>query len=144
VVPSRRSARPSFWRSLIVIAIIFLFLRDWRATIIPAVTLPVSLIGSFAAIWLAGFSVNILTLLALVLATGMVVDDAIVVLENIVRKRNEGMGVRARGGDRHPRGVLCRHHHHGDAGGGFHSRSRSCRGRRVGCSQSSASCWLSR
>lgn len=80
---------------LIVIGIIFLFLRDWRATIIPAVTLPVSLIGAFAAIWLAGFSVNILTLLALVLATGMVVDDAIVVLENIVRKRNEGMGVRA-------------------------------------------------
>ncbi|MCY0094281.1 efflux RND transporter permease subunit [Hoeflea sp. J2-29] len=80
---------------LIVIAIIFLFLRDWRATLIPAVTLPVSLIGAFAAIWLAGFSVNILTLLALVLATGMVVDDAIVVLENIVRKRNEGMGVRA-------------------------------------------------
>ena len=80
---------------LIVIAIIFLFLRDWRATIIPAVTLPVSLIGSFAAIWLAGFSVNILTLLALVLATGMVVDDAIVVLENIVRRRNQGMGVRA-------------------------------------------------
>lgn len=80
---------------LIVIAIIFLFLRDWRATMIPAVTLPVALIGAFAAIWLAGFSVNILTLLALVLATGMVVDDAIVVLENIVRKRNEGMGVRA-------------------------------------------------
>ena len=80
---------------LIVIVIIFLFLRDWRATLIPAVTLPVSLIGAFAAIWLAGFSVNILTLLALVLATGMVVDDAIVVLENIVRKRNEGMGVRA-------------------------------------------------
>jgi len=80
---------------LIVIAIIFLFLRDWRATIIPAVTLPVSLIGAFAAIWLAGFSVNILTLLALVLATGMVVDDAIVVLENIVRRRNQGMGARA-------------------------------------------------
>ncbi|WP_047032556.1 efflux RND transporter permease subunit [Hoeflea sp. IMCC20628] len=80
---------------IIVIGIIFLFLRDWRATLIPAVTLPVSLIGAFAAIWLAGFSVNILTLLALVLATGMVVDDAIVVLENIVRKRNEGMGVRA-------------------------------------------------
>ncbi|OCW58537.1 efflux RND transporter permease subunit [Hoeflea olei] len=80
---------------LIVIAIIYVFLRDWRATLIPAVTLPVSLIGAFAAIWLAGFSVNILTLLALVLATGMVVDDAIVVLENIVRRRNEGMGVRA-------------------------------------------------
>ncbi|MCC0030591.1 MAG: efflux RND transporter permease subunit [Brucellaceae bacterium] len=79
----------------IVVVIIFLFLLDWRATIIPAVTMPVALIGTFAAIWLAGFSVNILTLLALVLATGMVVDDAIVVLENIVRKRNEGYGPRA-------------------------------------------------
>lgn len=79
----------------IVIAIIFMFLLDWRATLIPAVTLPIALIGTFAAIYLAGFSVNILTLLALVLATGMVVDDAIVVLENIVRKRNEGLGPRA-------------------------------------------------
>jgi len=79
----------------IVIGIIFLFLRDVRATIIPAVTLPVSLIGTLAAIYLVGFSVNILTLLALVLATGMVVDDAIVVLENIVRRRSEGMGARA-------------------------------------------------
>ena len=79
----------------IVIAIIFVFLRDIRATIIPAVTLPVSLIGTLAAIYLVGFSVNILTLLALVLATGMVVDDAIVVLENIVRRRSEGMGARA-------------------------------------------------
>ncbi|WP_193176146.1 efflux RND transporter permease subunit [Oricola nitratireducens] len=79
----------------IVVAIIFLFLLDWRATLIPAVTLPIALLGTFAAIYLAGFSVNILTLLALVLATGMVVDDAIVVLENIVRKRNEGLGPRA-------------------------------------------------
>ena len=80
---------------LIVIGIIFLFLRDWRATLIPALTLPVALIGTLAAIYLVGFSVNILTLLALVLATGMVVDDAIVVLENIVRRRSEGMGARA-------------------------------------------------
>jgi HAE1 family hydrophobic/amphiphilic exporter-1 len=79
----------------VVLLIIFLFLRDWRATIIPGVTLPVSLIGTIAAIWIVGFSVNILTLLALVLATGLVVDDAIVVLENIVRRRNEGMGPRA-------------------------------------------------
>src|SRR6056297_3879119 len=79
----------------IVIGIIFLFLRDVRATIIPAMTLPVALIGTLAAIYLVGFSVNILTLLALVLATGMVVDDAIVVLENIVRRRSEGMGPRA-------------------------------------------------
>jgi hydrophobic/amphiphilic exporter-1 (mainly G- bacteria), HAE1 family len=80
---------------MIVVAIIFLFLRDWRATLIPAVTLPVALIGTIAAIYIVGFSVNILTLLALVLATGMVVDDAIVVLENIVRRRSEGMGARA-------------------------------------------------
>ena len=80
---------------MIVVAIIFLFLRDPRATLIPAITMPVALIGTIAAIWLVGFSVNILTLLALVLATGLVVDDAIVVLENIVRRRAQGMGARA-------------------------------------------------
>lgn len=79
----------------IVVVVIFLFLRDFRATMIPALTMPVALIGTLAAIYLVGFSVNILTLLALVLATGMVVDDAIVVLENIVRRRSEGMGPRA-------------------------------------------------
>ena len=80
---------------LIVVGVIFIFLRDWRATLIPTLTLPVALIGTLAAIYMVGFSVNILTLLALVLATGMVVDDAIVVLENIVRRRSEGMGPRA-------------------------------------------------
>ena len=79
----------------IVVAIIFVFLRDLRATLIPAITMPVALVGTIAAIYIVGFSVNILTLLALVLATGMVVDDAIVVLENIVRRRAEGMGPRA-------------------------------------------------
>ncbi|MBV2183736.1 MAG: efflux RND transporter permease subunit, partial [Rhizobium sp.] len=81
--------------AVIVIGIIFLFLRDWRATIIPAVTMPVSLIGTVAAVYLVGFSINILTLLAIVLATGLVVDDAIVVLENIVRRRSQGLGPRA-------------------------------------------------
>ncbi len=79
----------------VVLLIIFIFLRDWRATIIPALALPISLIGTVAAVYLLGFSLNILTLLALVLATGLVVDDAIVVLENIVRRRNQGMGPRA-------------------------------------------------
>ncbi|MBT0956640.1 efflux RND transporter permease subunit [Alphaproteobacteria bacterium KMM 3653] len=78
--------------TVIVIAVIFLFLRSPRATLIPAVTIPVALIGTLAAIWLTGFSVNTISLLGLVLATGMVVDDAIVVIENIVRKRKEGMG----------------------------------------------------
>ncbi|MFQ1700112.1 efflux RND transporter permease subunit [Loktanella agnita] len=78
--------------TVIVIAVIFLFLRSPRATLIPAITIPVALIGTLAAIWLTGFSVNTISLLALVLATGMVVDDAIVVIENIVRKRKSGMG----------------------------------------------------
>ncbi len=80
---------------VIVVAVIFLFLGDWRATLIPTLTIPVSLIGTLAAMWLVGFSVNILTLLALVLATGLVVDDAIVVLENIVRRRAMGLKGRA-------------------------------------------------
>ncbi|HEV7254441.1 MAG TPA: efflux RND transporter permease subunit [Mesorhizobium sp.] len=79
----------------IVLLVIFLFLLDWRATLIPGLAMPVALIGTLAAIYVVGFSVNILTLLAMVLATGLVVDDAIVVLENIVRRRNEGMGPRA-------------------------------------------------
>lgn len=69
----------------IVIGVIFLFLLDWRATIIPAVTIPVSLIGTFAFIRLFGFSINSLTLFGITLATGLVVDDAIVVIENVQR-----------------------------------------------------------
>ncbi|MDK1386987.1 efflux RND transporter permease subunit [Sinorhizobium sp. 8-89] len=79
----------------IVTFVIYLFLLDWRATLIPAISMPIALIGTLAAIYLAGFSINILTLLAIVLATGLVVDDAIVVLENIVRRRAEGLGPRA-------------------------------------------------
>ncbi|TPK47257.1 MULTISPECIES: efflux RND transporter permease subunit [unclassified Mesorhizobium] len=79
----------------IVLVVIYAFLLDWRATLIPGLSMPVAMIGTIAAIYLAGFSINILTLLALVLATGLVVDDAIVVLENIVRRRNQGMGPRA-------------------------------------------------
>ena len=78
-----------------VIAIIYLFLLDRRATLIPAITMPVALIGTVAGIYLFGFSLNILTLLAIVLATGLVVDDAIVVLENITRRRSMGLGPRA-------------------------------------------------
>jgi HAE1 family hydrophobic/amphiphilic exporter-1 len=70
---------------LIVIIVIFLFLLDWRATIIPAVTIPVSLIGTFAFIKIFGFSINSLTLFGITLATGLVVDDAIVVIENAQR-----------------------------------------------------------
>ncbi len=70
---------------VIVIVVIFLFLQDWRATLIPAITIPVSLIGTFAFIKLFGFSINSLTLFGITLATGLVVDDAIVVIENVQR-----------------------------------------------------------
>ncbi len=76
---------------LLVVLIIFFFLRSLRATIIPLVTIPVSLIGAFAMMYFLGFSINTLTLLALVLAIGLVVDDAIVMLENIFRHVEEGM-----------------------------------------------------
>ena len=77
---------------VIVIVVIFLFLLDWRATIIPAVTIPVSLIGTFAFVKLFGFSINSLTLFGITLATGLVVDDAIVVIENVQRHINEAIG----------------------------------------------------
>ncbi len=75
---------------VIVIVVIFFFLLDWRATIIPAVTIPVSLIGTFAFIKIFGFSINSLTLFGITLATGLVVDDAIVVIENVQRHISEG------------------------------------------------------
>ncbi len=80
---------------VVVVAIIFLFLLDWRATIVPAISMPIALLGAVAGIYVMGFSLNIITLLALVLATGLVVDDAIVVLENIVRRKGMGAGPRA-------------------------------------------------
>lgn len=75
----------------LVIIIIFMFLRDWRVTLIPIAVIPVSLIGSFFIMYLAGFSVNVLSMLAVVLAVGLVVDDAIVVTENIYQKIEKGM-----------------------------------------------------
>ena len=75
----------------LVVLVIFFFLRSGRATLIPFVTIPVSLIGAFFLIWIMGFSINVLTLLGIVLAIGLVVDDAIVVLENIHRHIEEGM-----------------------------------------------------
>ncbi|WP_031569294.1 efflux RND transporter permease subunit [Rheinheimera texasensis] len=75
--------------ALIVLAVVFLFLQTWRATLIPMLAVPVSLIGTFAGLWLFGFSINTLTLFAMVLAIGIVVDDAIVVLENVERLMRE-------------------------------------------------------
>ncbi|MBS0591495.1 MAG: multidrug efflux RND transporter permease subunit [Proteobacteria bacterium] len=76
---------------LLVVLVVFVFLRNWRATLIPAVAVPVSLIGTFSAMYLFGFSLDILSLMALTIATGFVVDDAVVVLENISRHMEAGM-----------------------------------------------------
>lgn len=76
--------------AVLVVLVIFLFLGSWRATLIPAVTVPICLLGAFAVLWAFGFSINLLTLLALVLAIGLVVDDAIVVLENVYHRIEEG------------------------------------------------------
>ncbi len=76
---------------VLVVLIIFLFLRNWRTTLIPVLAIPVSLVGAFFVMYLAGFTINILTLLAIVLAIGLVVDDAIVVMENIYTKIEQGM-----------------------------------------------------
>ena len=76
---------------VLVAAIIFLFFRDWRSTLIPLTAIPVSLIGTFFLMYVCGFSINVLTLLGIVLSIGLVVDDAIVVLENIYSKIEEGM-----------------------------------------------------
>ena len=78
----------------LVVLVVLLFLRSWSATFIAGVALPLSLIGAFAVMWLAGFSINNLSLMALTIGSGFVVDDAIVMIENIARKREEGMDPR--------------------------------------------------
>ncbi len=74
---------------LLVVLVVYLFLQNWRATLIPIIAIPISLIGTFAGLWLLGYSINTLTLFAMVLSIGIVVDDAIVVLENIERLMSE-------------------------------------------------------
>ena len=76
---------------ILVIIIIFLFLRDWRVTLVPCIVIPVSLIGAFFVMYVAGFSINVLTMLAIVLSVGLVVDDAIVMTENIYIRIEQGM-----------------------------------------------------
>src|SRR4029078_7468349 len=73
----------------LVVLVMFLFLQSWRSTLIPTITIPVSLIGAFAFVKLMDFSINTLTLFGIILATGIVVDDAIVVIENIERHIQE-------------------------------------------------------
>ena len=82
---------------LLVIIIIFLFLRDWRVTLVPCIVIPISLIGSFFVMYICGFSINVLTMLAIVLSVGLVVDDAIVMTENIYVRIEKGMRPRQAG-----------------------------------------------
>ncbi|MDR1368659.1 MAG: efflux RND transporter permease subunit [Dysgonamonadaceae bacterium] len=82
---------------LLVVLIIFIFLRDWRVTLVPCVVIPVSLIGAFFIMYIAGFSINVLSMLAVVLAVGLVVDDAIVVTENIYVRIEKGMNPKEAG-----------------------------------------------
>ena len=76
---------------LLVILVVFVFLRNWHSTLIPTVAVPVSLIGTFAVMWVFGYSLDNLSLMALTISTGFVVDDAIVVMENISRHLEQGM-----------------------------------------------------
>jgi multidrug efflux pump len=127
----------------LVILIIYLFFRDWLIALRPLIDIPVSLIGAFFIMYIAGFSINILTLLAIVLATGLVVDDGIVVTENIYKKLESGMRPwrprrRVRTRSSSPwcpprsrwRSSSC--------------RSFSCKGSQDGCSASSVSSWPAR
>ena len=82
---------------VLVIIIIFLFLRDWRVTLVPCIVIPVSLIGAFFVMYLAGFSINVLSMLAIVLSVGLVVDDAIVMTENIYIRIEKGMSPKEAG-----------------------------------------------
>ena len=97
---------------VLVILVMFLFLQNWRSTIIPALTIPVSLVGTFAFLKLFDFSINTLTLFGIVLATGIVVDDAIVVIENIERHMREYGKTAQQAAHRcHARGVRRRRRH---------------------------------
>jgi multidrug efflux pump len=81
---------------VLVVIVMFVFLQSWRATLIPAIAVPVVLLGTFAVFYVAGFSINTLTLFGLVLAIGLLVDDAIVVVENVERLLEENPGMSAR------------------------------------------------
>ena len=87
-----------FEAMVLVTLVVFIFLQSWRATLIPMLAVPVAIIGTFFGLLMLGFSINVLTLFALVLAIGIVVDDAIVVIENVERIMARGEGAAARGG----------------------------------------------
>ena len=122
----------------LVVLVMFVFLQSWRATLIPTLTMPVSLIGAFAFVNLLDFSINTLTLFAIVLATGIVVDDAIVVIENIERHIQEYRKARAAGGvGCDARGVRRGHRDGARADRGVRAGRLLSRARPAGCISSS-------
>ena len=128
---------------LIVVLIIFLFLGSWRALIIPVVAIPISLIGAVFLMQVAGFTINLLTLLAIVLSVGLVVDDAIVMVENVERHLPREVAVP--GGD--PRGARAGRSDHRDddhAGGGLHADRDPGRPHRLAVPRVRASRWPAR
>ena len=110
-----------------MLIVILVFLQDWRAMLVPATTVPVTIIGAFAAMAALGFTVNLSTLFAIVLAIGIVVDDAIVVVEGAAHHIERGMSRQGRGDPGHERAVRPDHRHHAGAdvgvpAGRVHSR----------------------
>ena len=125
--------------ALIVIVVIFLFLGNLRSTIIPIVTIPLSMIGVMIFLLAMNYSINLLTLLALVLAIGLVVDDAIVVVENIWRHIEEGLTPYRCGARRRTRNRGTRHRHDDHAGGGLCTNWIRIGPHRCACSANSPS-----
>ena len=106
---------------ILVVAVVFVFLQSWRATLIPTIAIPVSLIATLVVMQVLGFSLNMLSLLGMVLAIGLVVDDAIVVVENVERQLEAGLPPLAGGAQGHGRSHRADHRHHRGADGGVHS-----------------------
>ena len=105
---------------VLVIIVVFIFLQGWRATLIPLLAVPVSLVGTFALFPLFGFSINTLSLFGLVLAIGLVVDDAIVVVEIVEHHIEHGLVAQGGGAERHAGSLRAGHRHRHHSGGGVH------------------------
>ena len=103
---------------VLVLIVILVFLQDWRAMLVPATTVPVTIIGAFAAMAALGFTVNLSTLFGIVLAIGIVVDDAIVIVEGVARHIERGMSPPRRRHQGDGRAVRADHRHHPGADGG--------------------------
>ncbi len=126
--PSRKSCSTLLITFCLVVGVTYLFLQDWRATLIPTLTIPVSLIGTFAVLLALGFSANTVTLFALILAIGLVVDDAIVVVENVQRiMEEEKLGPKAGRDQGHEPGDRTDHRHHPGPAGRFRAGGISSR-----------------